>query len=147
MRRLYKWDKGKQEMVLIYEEGYNNKSAFVRDDTILDGLESPLTGEKYYSMSQYKRHLAAEGYEITGGDHFTGRGMMDFKHKTDMNEMRADVEKSLNDVAWGNANLSEKQKQMCVDEQRRLERAGDHVSEYHKHESEKFMHDFEKNYK
>lgn len=44
----------------------------VRDDTILGGVESPLTGERFDSMTRYKAHLANHGYRITGGEHLTG---------------------------------------------------------------------------
>jgi hypothetical protein len=146
MRKVYKWNRKTQMMDLVYQEGYSNKSAFVRDDTILDGLESPLTGEKYYSMSQYRKHIAENGYEITGGDHFTGRGLMDYKHVPDVEEIRRDAAEVIRRNEWGMQPVSEKDRARATEEQRIAESKGNHLNEYEKHQAEKFQREFEKKY-
>lgn len=88
-------------------------------DEIIGGIESPLTGEKYYSRSQLMKHYKENGYEVTGGDHFT------FKQpeipKADYNEIREDVEKALNDIRWGNVPISERERQLIMEEERQWE--------------------------
>lgn len=88
-------------------------------DEIIGGIESPLTGEKYYSRSQLMKHYKENGYEVTGGDHLTHR--MPDPFKADYNEIREDVERALNDIRWGNVPISEHERQLILDEERQWE--------------------------
>ena len=80
------------------------------------------TGEVFDSKSAYKRHLDEKGFEVTGGDHLTGRGVHDFEYQPDRAEINESVKEQINNLKWGNAPLTEKEKQLCRWEQRQLER-------------------------
>ncbi len=48
------------------------KAAAFHRDEMLDGVESPITGEKFYSKSALLQHYKENGYECTGGSHLNG---------------------------------------------------------------------------
>lgn len=80
---------------------------YIVKDEILDGIESPLTGQKYYSYSAYKQHLKENGYRISGEKpKMTHYGVP----KANLDEIREDAAKALNDLKWGNVPLTEKEK-------------------------------------
>jgi len=123
-RSIFKYDKQLGAVVKVWDDGEVKESvapAFFRDE-ILDGVESPLTGEKFYSMCKYKQHLKEHGYEITGGSHLKGRGVFDPGfYKPDPEDIRNDVRKAENDLRYGNAPLTDWEKEVCQREQRQLE--------------------------
>ena len=85
-------------------------------DDIPGGVESMLDGSIYHSMSRYKRHLNDNGYEITGGDHLTGK--VPERPKVNVEELRDEVERSLMDIKYGRIEFSEKEKQLHLEENR-----------------------------
>ena len=72
--RRFRWVKGKSKFEEVGETE-NPVVHAVHEDTLLDPIESMATpeGKKFDSKSAYKKHLAEHGYEITGGDHLTGK--------------------------------------------------------------------------
>ena len=72
-RKLFKFRNGRVVEVTQprRQAGGGGAPAFFRDE-ILDGIESPLTGEKFYSREKYLEHIHKNGYRVTGGDHLTG---------------------------------------------------------------------------
>ena len=118
----YIYDKEKGYSVPLKEDGYNNKSAWVRDDTIEPHLSDADGYSMFDSLSAYKKHLAELGFEITGGDHLTGRGMADYKADTPLEEIEETVARVVQLNEWGMYPLTEREKEICQQEQRRIER-------------------------
>jgi hypothetical protein len=89
---------------------------YVQDD--LRELISPITGETIDSLSKYKRHIKEHGYEITGGEHFTGKGLGDFKAKDLINEaeMQEVSRVELNKSRWGMMPSTEREKELWKEE-------------------------------
>lgn len=100
----------------VNKKKLETNAPFIQRDEILDGVESPLTGEKYYSKSALRQHYKENGYRETGGGHLTGKAPE--RKKPDYREIREDVERALNDARWGNIPLSEKERQAIIEEER-----------------------------
>jgi hypothetical protein len=126
---------------LIAKQQFKPKAVHaVRDDTLLEPIESMITGEKFDSMTRYKRHLDQHGYEITGGDHLQGRAVDEdrtrFKTEHDRREHERavawgmalpdpdiyhTVREAERKIKWGMAPLSDKEKEICQRESRKIQ--------------------------
>lgn len=113
------WDKETQKMIPYAEHAMKQFQAqrahFVKDDTLLEPIESYATGERlmFDSMSKYKAHLKEHGFEITGGDHLTGRGVQDYKRESQFEKIREVVAEQYNRHEWGMAPISERDRHIC----------------------------------
>jgi len=87
----------------------------VHGDEILDGVHSMADDKTYYSRSAYKRSLKEQGYEITGGDHLQVKPK---QWKPDIKEIREDAEKAYYDIKYARVPISEKSKQLNLEEER-----------------------------
>ncbi len=117
-RGIFVYNKETQQMERFVKKSrsHDNASATIIRDEMLDGVESPLTGEKYYSRSALLKHYKENGYRVTGGDHFTHK--LPEVPKANYDEIREDVEKALNDIRWGNVPISEQERQRIMEEER-----------------------------
>jgi len=91
----------------------------VHGDEMLNGVESPLTGEMYYSKEAYTKHIHAAGYKITGGDHLKGLAIdrkLDFK--PDVKGLRDAAERAYYDIKYDRVEIDEKSKQHNIEEER-----------------------------
>ena len=94
----------------------------VHGDEAIDGIESPLTGEKFYSKSALRKHYKERGYIETGGAHLTGKSWGDKpEYKPDRQAIRDDVEKAMMDLKYGRVAIDEKSKQINLEEERQWE--------------------------
>lgn len=94
----------------------------VHGDEAIDGIESPLTGEKFYSKSALRKHYKEHGYIETGGAHLTGKSWGDKpEYKPDRQAIREDVEKAMMDLKYGRVAIDEKSKQHNIEEERQWE--------------------------
>lgn len=121
MRRVFKYCPVRKEVVPIEQVFRENLSAYVWDDTV-EEFESHATGErkKFNSMSAYKRHLAEHGFEITGGDHLTGRTVENTPWKPDKEQLLATIAEEVRKNEWGMNPLTEKEKHRCQQEREAL---------------------------
>ena len=119
LKRTYVWRDG--EMVEVTPARYRKIHA-VKDDT-MDPFVSHATseGKVFDSMSKYKEHLERHGYEITGGDHITGVTMETHRPRASREEINASVMKAIQLNKWGMAPLTEKEKEICLRENRKIE--------------------------
>jgi len=121
VRGKFKWDEKRSKLVSLEKRKHSevNESATFHRDEILDGVESPLTGDKFFSMSRYKEHLAESGYEITGGDHLKGKiKYEDYRYKTDPKELREDIERAYYDIKYSRIPMTEQEKEANLRELR-----------------------------
>ena len=85
---------------------------YIQQDSI-DPVESHATDERkvFDSRSKLYNHYKEHGYEVTGGDHLTGKGLQDFKYpKTDRNEINDTVRECKQRLDWGMEPLTEKER-------------------------------------
>ena len=116
-----KWNKDLKKVVWHEKESQVEIDApFVQDDTI-PPTESLATaeGKVFDSMSQLKRHYKHNGYEMTGGDHLTGKGVLDFKFKSDLQDIRSDILEAKRKIEWGMAPVTEREREICHREEMR----------------------------
>ena len=73
--------------------------------------------EMFTSKARLREHYRQHGFIETGGERFTPPK----PPKADPEEIRNDVAKALNDLRWGNVPITEKQRELCKQEQRMLE--------------------------
>jgi len=110
--QIAKWDKKLQKMIWFDKEtGLPESHGLVMDE--IEPTESYATDERkiFTSRSKLMEHYKENGFECTGGDHIKGKGMQDFKYpKTPREEINASVEKTLNQLKWGEAPLTEKER-------------------------------------
>ena len=117
MRKRYRWDKKLKAMVEITPE--TKEFHYVQDDTILPTVSHATDeGKVFTSRSALYEHYRQHGYECTGGSHLTGKGVFDYKYKCNPEDLRRDIEQGLNQVKWGMAPISEKERELCNQEER-----------------------------
>lgn len=120
--RKWKWDKTLEKIVEIGVDDQPQLAPNVQDDTIPPTVSHATEeGLVFTSLSKLKEHYKQHGFEMTGGDHFTGKGIADWKYKADREDLRRDVEKSLNKIKWGMAPISEKERELCKSEEREFQ--------------------------
>lgn len=100
----------------------------ISDD--IEPTESLATDEGlvFTSKSALRAHYKQHGFEDTGGDHL----LSEREHKANIQafkdarkiEIRKEVEQQLNKLKWGMAPLTEKEKYICQQEERRYKRKG-----------------------
>ena len=98
------------------------KSAQVVEDTcdpFVSHVDSE--GRVYDSMSAYKRDLDEKGYEVTGGDHNTGKTVENHRYKSDRNEINASVQEAQRRVRYDMEPFSKLEKQRCLEHQRAIQ--------------------------
>lgn len=125
-RTLYKWDSAQQKMVEVWCSD-NAKAVeptlapWVQGDEI-PPTESMATANReiFTSLSKLKAHYKQHGYVMTGGDHLSTKmtNTPQTFYKADRQEIRDEVAKALNDIRWGNAPISERERESCKREQR-----------------------------
>lgn len=74
------------------------------------------------SRSRLLQDYAEHGYECTGGDHL-GQKPPTIDREKRRQEIRDELLKNLNDLRWGNVPVSEREKEICLREERRLQGA------------------------
>lgn len=137
MKRKFKVDKQSGKSIEVVKS-LPPEIHSVQDDTIPPTVSHATDeGLVFTSLSKLKAHYAEHGYEISGGDHLTGRGALDFKRRFDdpreyaravqwgMAEidpdMWAETAEALRKVKWGMAPISEREQALCEREQRSWE--------------------------
>lgn len=75
--------------------------------------------EMFTSMSRYKRRVKEDGYEITGGDHFSKEGYR--PPKPTQEEIREDAIKAYYDIKYDRVRFTEKEKQDFIESDRKLD--------------------------
>jgi hypothetical protein len=123
--RVYgRWSKKLGRMVWYDPEAERKKELhFVQEDTI-DPVVSHATaeGRVFDSRSKLMEHYKEHGYEVTGGDHLTGHGLNDgFNIGFDEAMTRDAVEKAVMDIKYDKVPFTEREKEACRREQRKLE--------------------------
>ena len=89
----------------------------VHTDTV-DAFEHPATGQMCDSRSQARRITKDHGFEEIGGP----RGVKPRQHLSEEEEIRDDIEWAWNAVKYGDAPLTEEEREQCRREQERLNR-------------------------
>ena len=117
--KIWKYDK---ETGKCYEVGSKDDPLvihYIQEDTI-PPTESYATDERkiFTSRSALYRHYKEHGFECTGGSHLTGRDWTKHKYEVDRADLEKDIEISLNQLKWGSAPLTEKEKEACLREER-----------------------------
>lgn len=110
MRRRYYWDKEQQKMVEIRPVKETEAGIYVATDEI-PPTESHATheGKIFTSKKKLFQHYKQHGFECTGGEHLTGRGLADYEPpKPNSREIRETVERSYHDLIWGRVPKPEK---------------------------------------
>jgi hypothetical protein len=117
--RRWRYDKQLEKVVEIGTPEDPRSFHYVQDDTIPPTVSHATDeGKVFTSRSQLYQHYRENGFECTGGDHFTGRGVMDWHYKADPADIRRDAEIALNQLRWGMAPVSEREKELCCQEER-----------------------------
>lgn len=121
IRQIGVWNKELQKVVWYDEDGIplEGVAPAVWDDTI-PPTESMATaeGKVFDSKSALMRHYKEHGYECTGGDHITGRGIQDYRHKSSKEEIKADILEAKRKLQWGEVPMTELEKEVCRREER-----------------------------
>jgi len=82
--RKWKWDGTLGKVVEIGAKDAPSVAPNVQDDTIPATVSHATDeGKVFTSRSALYAHYKKHGYECTGGDHFTGKGVADVRHKSD----------------------------------------------------------------
>lgn len=123
IRQRYIFDQETQTMIPIEEYRLQQRvrSGHVVEDTLLEAIRSHATDEglMFDSRSKYLAHLKQHGFEVTGGDHLTGKSLEDWKPpKATRREILDDVEKCYHDIKWGRTEFNERVKERCLRENR-----------------------------
>ena len=118
MRTKYRFDKATQKMVEV-DLGHKPKQElhYVQGDEI-EAVESMATDQReiFTSRSALKRHYKEHGYEMTGGDHITGKPIP--APKASREEIRISLLQAKQKLEWGMAPMNEKEKEICNQEER-----------------------------
>ena len=120
-RHIYKWDKELQQVVEVGSV-LPADLHYVQDDTIPPTVSHATDeGRVFTSRAALYEHYKQHGFECTGGTHLTGKGCADWKYKSDPADIRRDAEIALNKIKWGMAPISEREKEVCHQEERNYE--------------------------
>ena len=120
IKRAYRYNKETRQCERILTRRDREHFHHIIDD--IRELKSPITGETIDSLSKYKAHIKEHGYEITGGEHFTGRGINDFKPSDIINEaeMRDASLREMNSARWGMMPCTELEKEKWTEESKMM---------------------------
>lgn len=83
--------------------------------------------EMFTSKKELEKRTKADGFEIVG--HKKYEPIQAKKYKANREEINEDIRRSVNDLKYGNMELSEMQKQRAIEEKRRLERYKERVED------------------
>jgi hypothetical protein len=123
MRKIYYWNAKTMQMQErpVYRPPDVN-APFVQGDEIPPTISHATDeGRVFESRSALYAHYKEHGFECTGGDHMTGRGVRDYQHRSDINEIRADLHEQARQIKWGMAPCNEKQREIWNREERNYE--------------------------
>ncbi len=108
------------------EDRRSNEAPFVITDEI-DPVVSYATdeGKVFDSRSALKAHYKEHGFEMTGGDHIKTEAQKraeaaEYKAKR-FEDIKKDVQITLNKTKWGMAPITEREKYICQQEERRYQ--------------------------
>ena len=119
MRGTAYWDKETQTWVEYRPERKQVLApAVVPDEMAPVETMADASGRVFTSRSAYKRHLKERGFEVTGGDHLTGKPP---ETRSNYDEIREDATRIANQIKYGDYPFSEKDKELCRREQRVLD--------------------------
>jgi hypothetical protein len=78
-------------------------------------------GLVFTSKSKLMEHYKEVGVVCTGGEHWTGKGVDDWKYESDEAEMLAASKEEMNKARWGMMPCTDREKQLWTEEQRMME--------------------------
>lgn len=115
------WDKEKKKFVDFdeYKKPAPEAHFVLTDDMPPTQSMATLDAPVFTSKAKLRQHYKEHGYVETGGDHLTRKPLEPYK--PDPKEIRDTVAKALNDIKYGNAPFTEREKELCKQEQRKLE--------------------------
>ena len=111
-----KWDKKERRIKWFSPEVAQQikEIHYIQTDEIPPTMSHATSeGKIFTSKSKLFQHYKDHGFECTGGDHLTGKGVADFRYISNHDETMADVAESLRKIKWGMAPLTEKEKEIC----------------------------------
>lgn len=111
MRRLYKWHKEGQQLIEV-TPGAIPELHYVQGDEIPPTM-SHATDEGLVFTSRQKlyEHYKQHGFECVGKQAFKNYGVKDYRYKSDINDIRADMHEQFRKIKWGMAPCSEREKE------------------------------------
>lgn len=120
MKRIYYWnpDTQKMEERKPYRRPEVNAPAVWGDEIPPTVSHATDEGRVFESRSALYRHYKENGFECTGGDHLTGRGLSDYRHRSSIEDIRADLLETKRQCEWGMAPVSDMQRERWNREER-----------------------------
>lgn len=117
VRGLFRYDREKKKLVRI---GEPRKLDVAAPNVHIDSIDPTVShasteGAVFTSKKKLREHYKANNCIETGGER-AKRERPDPEKR--YREIREDVEKSMNDIRWGNVPMDEKEREQCLKEER-----------------------------
>lgn len=115
------WDKEKKKFVDFdeYKKPKAEAPMVITDDIPPTESMATLDAPVFTSKRKLRQHYKEHGYIETGGEHLKLKPREPYK--PDPREIRDAVAKALNDIRYGNVQFTEREKELCKQEQRKFE--------------------------
>ena len=114
------WDKDQHCFVEFGKKKIEVNAPSIITDEIEPTMSMTGSDKIHTSKSTLRREYKEKGFVETGGDHLGAKPEVEDKEKY-RKELRDDIEKTLNDLRWGNIPIPEKERQLCLEEERQWE--------------------------
>lgn len=112
-----KWGMGENGKLVPYVEKPKPTGIQIKIDITDKPIISNIDGSVYYSKKAYRRHLQDHGHIEVGDQiaalHKSFEKTDPFQDKDYQKQLEEDIEKSRNEVIWGDAALTEEDKEYC----------------------------------
>jgi hypothetical protein len=116
-RGLWKWDAAKGKLVACEQKPRLKWVAPAIQTDEIPETESMATADReiFTSKAKLMRHYKEHGFHVKESGECS---KLPSKPKLDPKELREDLAKTLNDLRWGNIPLTDKEKELCKQEER-----------------------------
>ena len=122
--QLWKFNKTLQKIVEVgsaedIEDRVGRGRLYIQGDEIPPTMSHATSeGLMFTSKSALRRHYREHGFEDTGGSHLQGKDIASFRYKPNREEILHDVRESLRQLQWGEVPFTEREREVCRQEER-----------------------------